>query len=250
MINCSVDFVLGLNGPTLHSITLPLNAATVGGACHTHGTLHILKMGRHFDHYYDGQVYVALNSAANIYSKPVFSFHTKAKSREVKGQVGESIGSLVMRYIGLSTSDLEPLLVDGNRKTPDFKVNWHSAGALLGNRVSTLPTEWPLECKSRPTQKTPTQEAFFAALPQLATYWLYRGVQAPKTIGFGLICVSYNSMMNATMHVILPKNKGQLDKIIKDTLEAPKNLLEDYQDQFTRPSDLVRDALSNCEGGI
>jgi hypothetical protein len=140
-------------------------------------------------------------------------------------------------------------MVDGNRKTPDFKVNRLSAGALVGHLVSTLPTEWPLECKSRSFQKAPTQEAFFAALPQLATYWLYSGHHAPNTIGFGLICVTYNGMMNATMRVILPKNKGKLDQIIKDTCEDPKKLLEDYQDQFTRPSDLVRDSLSNCEEG-
>lgn len=248
MLTCRVDFVLGMNGSSLYQTSIQLDAATVGGACRTHGTLHILRMGRHYDHYYESQVDLAVQSTIDIYSKPVFSFHTKSKSLEVKGQIGESMGSLVMRHIGLSTSDIEPLLVDGKRKTPDFKINWPNSALLLGPVVSPLPTEWPLECKSRPSQKSPTQEAFFAALPQLASYWLYRGPQANDTIGFGMICVTYNEMRNATLHIILPKDKARLDQLVDDTRKDLKNSEEDYQSHFARSSPLVRDSLHNCDG--
>ncbi len=248
-MKCKVELVVGLNGTTLHTTSIDLDPATVGGACRTHGSLHILRMGRHYDHYYDARVDLSVRSTAEIYSKPVFNFHTKAKSLEVKGQIGESVGSLLMRHVlGLSTSDIRPLLVDGNRKTPDFQIFWSGAEVFLKGRVTPVPVEWPLECKSRPAQKSSTQEAFFAALPQLATYWLYRGPYSTGSVGFGLICITYNEMRNASLHIVLPKDKTRLERLIADTHNDLENSVEGYAANFTSSTEFVRDVLHNCKG--
>lgn len=254
MIHAQVKFVLGLNGPVLVNTTLSLDSVVVGGVCGPFGTRHLLQMGRHFDHYYDSLRQIPVWQTRGIYSGlPSFRREFKAHSNDVKGQFGECIGALIMRRIvGLSTSEIEPLVVDTNRKTPDFRVSWQNASLLLHEQSSLLsiPTEWPLECKATPKESS-SRKGFYAGLPQLATYWLLRGPQVQTVIGFGLICVGYNDLKDFTIHVVVPDQQNRIEEIINDFQDRKytRTRLKEYQKKFSSDTFEVRTHLRNCEEG-
>ncbi len=252
MIQAQVRFVLGLNGPELVNTTLDLDAVVVGGVCGPFGTRHLLQMGRHFDHYYDRLRRIPIWQTRGIYSGlPSFQNEFKAHSNDVKGQFGECLGALIMRrIIGLSTSEIEPLVVDANRKTPDFRVYWSNADVLLQgqSQLPQIPDEWPLECKATPNASS-SRNGFFEGLPQIATYWLLRGPQMHNVVGFGLICVAHNDLKEFTVHVVVPDQQDRLQDIINDfqSRRYTTKRLKEFQKKFSSDTFEVRTHLRNCE---
>ncbi len=200
MLQATVNFIIGLDGSVIHSAVLHLDSAIVGGVSGPFGTRHLLQLGRHFDHYYDRRRVLPIWQTRGIYSRlPNFSGELKAHSNDVSAQIGECCAALIMRRIlGLSTSEIEPLVVDSNRKTPDFRIHLNPARHWLGLVVPhnfQIPSEWPVEGKSRPKDQIPNQ-AFFEALQQIATYWLLRSPQEPSVVGYGMITVVLNDFRN------------------------------------------------------
>ncbi|GAB5517200.1 hypothetical protein [Rhodopirellula baltica] len=256
MIRCNVRFVIGLNGPEVETAALNLDAAVVGGVSGPYGVRHLLQLGRHFDHYFDRRRTLPVWQVNGIYSSlPQVGVDVKSHSNDVSGQIGECFGALVMRRIvGLSTSQIEPLLVDANRKTPDFRVTWKNAAAYLPpNLPATVPTppdEWPLESKARPKDLS-SEKGFHEAMFQLATYWLLRGTQRPDIIGFGLICVATDSMANITMHIVIPTQQDNITDLISDfhSQRYTKAKLKEFQAKFRKNSFEVRNYLAHCQPG-
>lgn len=252
MISTTVKFIVGLNGPVLVTTTLPLDSTIVGGVSGPYGTRHLLHLGRHFDHYYDRRRTLPVWQTRGIFSRlPRFAASTKAHSNDIKGQIGECLGALIMRRIvGLSTSEIEPLVVDSNKKTPDFRVYCQSKASELLTGQPTLPTipdEWPLECKATPIE-TDSRKGFYDGLEQIATFWLLRGFQVNNTIGFGFISVAYNNLQEVNVHVVLPLKQDQLKQTIYDFHSRPfKSVhLRNYQRNFKTATSEVRTTLRNC----
>ena len=250
----SVRFILGLNGPVLETASLNLNAAVVGGVSGPYGTRLLLQLGRYFDHYYDRRRSLPVWQSRGIYSSlPRAGVDVKSHANDVSGQIGECSGALIMRRIvGLSTSEIEPLVVDASRKTPDFRVFWNSAYDYLPPNLTTtfpsLPSEWPLESKSRPKEPN-SKKGFHDALLQIATYWLLRGPQLPEVVGFGLICVAYDDLQKMDLHIIVPTQQSKIIDIINDfrTQKYTKTRLKEFQAKFKRDTYEVRNFLADCQ---
>lgn len=256
MIRCNVRFVIGLNGPEVETAALNLDAAVVGGVSGPYGVRHLLQLGRHFDHYFDRRRTLPVWQTSGIYSSlPRVGVDVKSHANDISGQIGECLGALIMRrVVGLSTSQIEPLVVDANRKTPDFRVIWNNAPNYLPpdlpSTVPTTPDEWPLESKARPKDLNP-EKGFHEALPQLATYWLLRGIQRPDIVGFGLICVATDNMANITMHIVVPTQQDKITDVISDfhSQRYTKAKLKEFQAKFKKNSFEVRNYLAHCQPG-
>jgi hypothetical protein len=252
VITADLKFRLGFSGQELHSSTINLSASAIGGVSGPYGTRHLLRMGQHFDHYYDRRRTIPIWEMRKIYSRlPNFKKGTKSHSNDVTGQIGECSGALIMRsIIGLSTRDLRPLIVDANRKTPDFCAYLNPRGSMLTSLLPTnltLPNEWPLESKSTPGEAN-SKKGFYEALQQIATYWLLRGPQEPSVIGFGLISVAHAGMKKITLHVVVPTNAPRITEIINDLHRQPysKDLLTEFQKKFKKPTFETRTYISDC----
>lgn len=255
MIQADVRFIVGRNGVVLGTTTLALDAAVIGGASGPYGSRHLLQLGRHFDHYYDRRRVLPIWQTRGIYSRlPNFSGDLKSHANDVVGQIGECSGALIMRrLIGLSTSEIEPLVVDANRKTPDFRV-YMQPNALqqigLPQLPLPLPAEWPLESKSRPSHSD-SRDGFYEALQQIATYWLLRSPQEPSVVGYGLIAVAFDNLSQINMHVVMPAQPAGIQgiqAIINDfhSQKYSRKRLTAFQKKFTEGSFEVRSFLQDC----
>jgi hypothetical protein len=256
MLQADVQFILGRIGPVLNSTTLDLDAAVIGGASGPYGSRHLLQLGRHFDHYYDRRRVLPIWQTRGIYSRlPNFSGDLKSHANDVVGQIGECSGALIMRRIvGLSTSEIEPLVVDANRKTPDFRV-YLQPNALqqigLPQPPVPLPAEWPLESKSRPNHSD-SRDGFYEALQQIATYWLLRSPQEPSVVGYGLIVVAFGNLSQINMHVVTPTQPSGIQgiqAIINDfhSQKYSRKRLTEFQKKFADGSYEVRNFLQDCQ---
>jgi hypothetical protein len=256
MQEVTVQFKLGLEGKELSKHVLQIDSSMIGGAGGLYGTQHILQLGRHFDHYYVRQKSFGIGKAIGIYSqapqcKPCFKTH----SSDIVGQIGECLGALIMRrLVGLSTLAIEPLVVQQNRKTPDFRVyltsNQLSRIGIIPDddiSVSQFPDEWPLETKSRPQNKK-TASTFYEALTQLANYWLLRGPQEENVIGYGFIAIVYDKLSRVDMHVVLPKQPDRIKELIETvhSMEYSEELVKDFQDKFKKKTAEVQSYLLHC----
>lgn len=256
MIQADVKFIVGRNGAVLRTTTLNLDAAVIGGASGPYGSRHLLQLGRHFDHYYDRRRVLPIWQTRGIYSRlPNFRGDLKSHANDVVAQIGECSGALIMRrLVGLSTSEIEPLVVDANRKTPDFRVYLQpNALQRMGFRQSSMPgtTEWPLESKSRPSHSD-SRDGFYEALQQIATYWLLRSPQDPSVIGYGLIVVAFDNLSQINMHVVLPTQPAGVQgirEIINDfhSQKYSKKLVKEFQRKFIDGSFEVRNFLQDCQ---
>lgn len=255
MIHAEVRFKLGLTGADLRTTTLDLDAAVIGGASGPYGSRHLLQLGRHFDNYYDRRRVIPIWQTRGIYSRlPNFSENLKSHANDVVGQIGECSGALIMRrLIGLSTSEIEPLVVDANRKTPDFRVYLQSSAMQkmgLPQLPLPLPAEWPLESKSRPSHKD-SRDGFYDALQQIATYWLLRSPQEPSVVGYGLIVVAFGNLSQINMHVVTPTQPSGIQgiqAIINDfhSQKYSRKRLTEFQKRFKKDSFEVGSFLQNC----
>jgi hypothetical protein len=256
MITATVQFIAGRNGAVLRTTTLDLDAAVIGGASGPYGSRHLLQLGRHFDHYYDRGRVLPIWQTRGIYSRlPNFNKDLKSHANDVVGQIGECSGALIMRrLVGLSTSEIEPLVVDANRKTPDFRVNLQPSALQqigLPQLPVPLPTEWPLESKSRPSHSD-SRDGFYEALQQIATYWLLRSPQEPSVVGYGLIAVAFGNLSQINMHVVIPMQPSGIQgiqAIINDfhSQEYSKKRLTQFQKKFADGSYEVRNFLQDCQ---
>ncbi len=253
MIQADVRFIVGRTGQVLNRTTLNLDASVVGGASGPYGTRHLLQLGRHFDHYYDRRRTLTIWQTHGIYSQlPNFNGDLKSHSNDVVGQIGECSGALIMRRIvGLSTSEIEPLVVDTNRKTPDFRV-YLQASALLQMGFATLPitspVEWPLESKSRP-KDADSRKGFYEALQQVATFWLFRSPQEPSVVSYGLIAVAYDNLSQINVHVVMPAQSADIQAIINDfhSQKYSRKRLKEFQRKFADGAYEVRSFLQHCQ---
>ncbi|MCF7962630.1 MAG: hypothetical protein K9M08_17970 [Pirellula sp.] len=155
------------------------------------------------------------------------------------------------RIVGLSTSEIEPLVVDANRKTPDFRVVMQ-ANALQQIGLPTipvpLPTEWPLESKSRPNDDD-SRKGFYEALQQIATYWLLRSPQEPSVVGYGLIAVAFDNVSKINVHVVVPTQPNDIQDIIDDFHAQKYSMkrLAEFQKFFKDGAYHVRHDLQECQ---